>query len=410
MKIVILDAYYYPENIAFSHLEKDIIEGLIARGHAVSVVCPTPSRGLSDEEITRYKTIKQETHDGVEIQRFSAPREGKNPLMRAVRYYWCNCRQYIIAKRRRDADVIFAVSTPPTQGRMAGKAAKKLGVPFVYSIQDLFPDSLVTSGLGREDSFLFRFGMMMEKKTYRLASKLIVLSEPMRETLLKRGAAADKVAVVSNWIDTDAVSPVKKDDNPLFEEYDISRDTFNVVYAGNFGASQGADIILRAAQLLRDNRNISFVIFGGGTEYESAKALAKELRLDNVKMLDLLPAERIAQVYSLGDIALITCKKGVGKSAVPSKLWSIMACDTPIVASFDTDSELSRIIEESGAGVCVEPERPEMLARAIENAASKDGLKRSGDASIRNYAVEHASKENSVKRYVECIENAAMPE
>lgn len=410
MKIVILDAYYYPENIAFSHLEKDIIEGLIARGHAVSVVCPTPSRGLSDEVIVRYKTIKHETRDGVEIQRFSAPREGKNPLMRAARYYWCNCRQYSIVKRRRDADVIFAVSTPPTQGRMGGKAAKKLGVPFVYSIQDLFPDSLVTSGLGREDSFLFRFGMMMEKKTYRLASKLIVLSEPMRETLLKRGAAADKVAVVSNWIDTDAVSPVKKDDNPLFEEYDISRDTFNVVYAGNFGASQGADIILRAAQLLRDNRDISFVIFGGGTEYESAKALAKELRLDNVKMLDLLPAERVAQVYSLGDIALITCKKGVGKSAVPSKLWSIMACDTPIVASFDTDSELSRIIEESGAGGCVEPERPEVLARAIENAASKDGLKRSGEASIRNYAVGHASKENSVKRYVECIENAAMPE
>ena len=111
MKILLLDAYYYPENIAFSHLERDIIDGLIARGHKVSVVCPTPSRGLSDDEIRRYKKIKHEIRNGVEIQRFSAPCEGKNPLMRAVRYFWCNLKQYSIAKRRKDADVIFAVST-----------------------------------------------------------------------------------------------------------------------------------------------------------------------------------------------------------------------------------------------------------------------------------------------------------
>lgn len=406
MNILILDAYYYPENIAFSHLERDIIDGLIARGHSISVVCPTPSRGLSDDEIRRYKSVKNEKHEGVDIQRFSAPREGRNPLMRAVRYFWCSFRQYGIAKHRKDADVIFAVSTPPTQGRMAGRAAKKLGVPFVYSIQDLFPDSLVTSGLAREDSFLYRFGAWMEKKTYRNASGIIALSEAMREKVVSRGADADKVIAVSNWIDTDAVAPVDKADNPLFEEYNIDRNSFNVLYAGNFGASQGADIILRTADVLKDNRDISFVIFGGGSEFDSAKALAEELKLDNVKLFDLLPVERTAQVYSLGDVALITCKKGVGKSAVPSKLWSIMACDTPIIASFDTDSELSRIIDASGAGVCVEPENAEALAAAIEDEFSS--RRHSGKSSAREYAVEFASKESSVKRYVDCIENAVV--
>ncbi len=408
MNILLLDAYYYPENIAFSHLERDIIDGLIARGHSVSVICPTPTRGLSDNEIKRYKNIKKETHNGVEIQRFSAPRESKNPLMRAVRYLWCNLRQYSIAKRRRDADVIFAVSTPPTQGRMAGRAAKKLGVPFVYSIQDLFPDSLVTSGLASENSVLFRLGERMEKKTYRSASKIITLSEAMRDKVVSRGADADKVIAVSNWIDTDAVAPVPKDKNPLFEEYNIVKNSFNVVYAGNFGASQGADIILRAADMLKNNRDISFVIFGGGTEFDSAKALAKELELDNVKLFDLLPVERTAQVYSLGDVALITCKKGVGKSAVPSKLWSIMACDTPIIASFDTDSELAQVLDKSGAGICVEPENADMLAKAIKEV-SGDTLSL-GKNSAREYAVEHASKEISVQKYTECIESATYKE
>ena len=402
MKILLLDAYYYPENIAFSHLERDIIDGLIARGHKVSVVCPTPSRGLSDDEIRRYKKIKHEIRNGVEIQRFSAPCEGKNPLMRAVRYFWCNLKQYSIAKRRKDADVIFAVSTPPTQGRMAGAAAKKLGVPFVYSIQDLFPDSLVTSGLVREDSFLYRFGEKMEKKTYRMASRIIALSDTMREKVLFRGADADKVTTVSNWIDTDAVSPVAKADNPLFEEYGISRERFNVVYAGNFGASQGADVIVRAAELLKDRRDISFVVFGSGTEFEQAKALVKELGLENIKLFDLLPVERTAEVYSLGDVALITCKKGVGKSAVPSKLWSIMACNTPIIASFDTDSELADILKKADAGICVEPENAEMLANSILSTYRDGGPSLYGG---RDYVIRFAGVQYGVSRYVSCFEN-----
>jgi len=404
MKIMLLDAYFYPENIAFSHLEQDIIEGLVRRGHKVRVVCPTPSRGMSADEIKRYQKIKNETLNGVEVVRFSAPREGKNPMIRAVRYLWCNLREHSLGRRYRETDVIFAVSTPPTQGRMAGRVAQKLGVPFIYSIQDLFPDSLVTSGLSGEGSLLYRFGEKMEKKTHRSASKIIVLTETIRKILIGRGVDGEKLVTVSNWIDTDAVAPVKKSENPLFEEFGVNRDRFNVVYAGNFGASQGADIILKAALRLKENPGVAFVIFGGGTEFESAKTFVKEQNLTNVKLFDLLPPERTAQVYSLGDIALITCKKGVGRSAVPSKLWSIMACGTPIVASFDTDSELARILDASGAGICAEPQDADALAKAINTAAEKISDLKNNNA--REYAIRHASKEKCVRQYIDCIENA----
>lgn len=407
MDILFLDAYFYPENIAFSHLEWDILDGLKAAGHRVTVVCPTPSRGLSSDEIKRYKRIKQESYKGIRIKRFWAPRERKNPILRAIRYLWCNLREYAVGKRCRNADVLFAVSTPPTQGRIGGKLSKKLGIPFVYSIQDLFPDSLVSSGLARENSVLFRLGKRMEKKTYRLADKIIVLSDAMRKTITDRGVSEEKLEVVSNWIDTESVIPVEKEDNPLFEEYGLDRNKFNVVYAGNFGASQGADIILRAADMLKDNRDISFVIFGGGTEFEKAKMFSKEKQLENVKMFSLLSPEKTALVYSLGDIALITCKKGVGKTAVPSKLWSIMACNTPIIASFDTDSELSRVLDDSGAGICVEPENAEMLARSILDAEKrcKDLSEKETKVSPRDYLMRHASQKESVGLYVSCIEN-----
>ena len=403
MKVLFVNAYFYPENIAFSHLEQDMMEGLVNEGHELLVVCPTPSRGIPQEVVQQYKKSWHETVNGVKVRRFRAPCEGRNPLIRAFRYFWCHFRGDMIAKRQKDVDVVFAVSTPPTQGYFVGKVAKKLGVPLVFSLQDVFPDSLVTTGLAREDSLLYRIGARIEKKTYARCARIIVLSETVRRNLLKKGVPQDRLTVVNNWIDTDAVKPVPKDENRLFEEFGIDRDRFIVVYAGNLGASQGADVILQAAKLLKNRTDVSFVIFGGGSETEKAKEYISKEQLTNVAMFPLLPPDRVSEVYSLGDAALITCKKGVGKTAMPSKLWSIMACSTPIIASFDTDSELAQIVQSADAGVCVEPENAAALAQAIEAAA--DGGLRSSRG--REYVTAHASKQICVAGYVEAF-NAAV--
>ncbi len=404
MKILFLDAYFYPENIAFTHLEQDIMEGLIGAGHEITVICPTPTRGISKQTRDNYKKLKHETINGVEVERFPAPGEGKNPLIRAFRYFWCHFRGDMLAKRRRDVDAVFAVSTPPTQGYFAGKVAKKLGVPLIYSLQDVFPDSLVTTGLARKDSLLYRIGARIERKTYARCAAIIVLSETVRQNLIRKGVPEDRLRTVSNWIDTDAVKPVPKSDNRLYGEFGLDREKFTVVYAGNLGASQGTDVILQAAELLKNRSGIAFVIFGGGSEYDRTKALIHSQKLTNLAMFPLLPPERVSEVYSLGDVALITAKKGVGKTAMPSKLWSIMACSTPIIASFDTDSELAEILRDAHAGSCVEPENAAALAQAIEAAYRN---KRAEDApaqlTVRSYAESRASKKNCVEAYVECI-------
>jgi len=407
MNILFLNAYFYPENIAFSHLEQDIMEGLVRAGHTLSVICPTPTRGISPEVTQQYKNVRHEDLNGVEVRRFIAPCEGKNPLIRAFRYFWCHFRGDMLAKRRKDIDAVFAVSTPPTQGFFAGKVAKKLGVPLIYSLQDVFPDSLASTGLSREGSLLYRIGARIERKTYARSSSVIVLCETVKQNLLSKGVPEKKLTVVNNWIDLSAVHPVKKEDNRLFGEFGIDREVFTVVYAGNFGASQGTDVILEAAKLLKDRRDIAFVIFGGGSEYEKAVRLKEQEKLSNVMLNPLLPSDRVPEVYSMGDVALITAKKGVGKTAMPSKLWTIMACGTRIIASFDTDSELSEVLKRSGAGFCIEPETPQALAQAIQNAFEdqKAGVQ-IDTARAREYLTEHASKKICVERYVQVIENA----
>ncbi|MBQ6154070.1 MAG: glycosyltransferase family 4 protein [Ruminococcus sp.] len=407
MKILFLDAYFYPENIAFSHLEWDVIEGLKKAGHEITVVCPTPSRGVSEDVYREYQNILDEEYRGVRIRRFKAPREGKNPIKRAFRYFYCNLKGLSTAKKLRDIDVIFSDSTPPTQGFFAGKLAKKLSVPLVYSLQDVFPDTLLSSGLMKKKSLLYRIGLKIEKKTYQRATKIIVISQTIHDLLVEKGVEEQKLITVSNWIDDDQVTKVERSDNTLIDEFGIDPDKFLVVYAGNFGGTQGTHVIAEAAKLLKDHPDIRFVVFGGGTDFGKCEEFVRENRLENIQLNPLQPLERISEVYSLGNVALVPSRKGYSKTGMASKTWSIMACETPIIASYDTDSEFADILTEYRAGVCVEPEDALALKEAIEEAyeSYQAGAFPPSDARGREYVRTHASREICVKKYVDCFES-----
>lgn len=405
MKVLFLDAYFNPEIIAFTHLENDIIDALINHGHEINIICPTPTRGIDRETAKEYRHIKYESlFDGkVNVERFWAPQENKNPVTRAFRYFWCNFRQYQIGKKYKDTDVIFSASTPPTQGLLMAKLKRKLKCPTLYSLQDVFPDSLVNAKITREGSLIYRIGRKIENYSYKNADKIIVISEGIKKNLLAKGVEEEKLCLVSNWIDMDSVQPVERKDNTITGEFGIDKDKFLVVYAGNFGAAQGADIILKVAKELQDKSDIQFVIFGGGAYFEAAKKEASTL--SNVFIHSLLPQERVSEVYSLGDICLITCKKGTGSAGLPSKTWSIMACNTPIIASFDTDSDLADVLLTSGAGECVEAGDVSLLRAAIEKryTAWKNGGEDSSN--LREYVRENASKEICAEKYAQIIEN-----
>ncbi len=409
MKLLKLSSYYAPELISSTHLSKDLEDAYLEAGFTIDVYCPTPTRGISKEARQKYKKIKyEEMRDGkITVHRFAMFREGKNPIMRAIRYVFVNVAQRYKGARAKDIDIIVSGSTPPTQGVLCGMVKKKLSkrykrpVPYVYTLQDVFPDSLVTTGLTKKGSILWKIGRKIENYTYRSADKIIVISESMKQNILEKGVPEDKIVVIPNWIDTDEVRPVAKEENKLYEEFGISREKFTVLYAGNFGAAQGADVVLKAAEQLKEHGDIQFVIFGGGAGYAAAQKTVEDKGLTNVIINKLLPQDRVPEVYSLGDVALITCKKGVGNSGMPSKTWSIMACNTPIIASFDTDSELAEILKCSETGSCVEPENPDALVEAIVEMKNAESKPQNG----RAYVMENASREICTKKYVEVLKS-----
>lgn len=413
MRILRLRAYFSPEKTSGLHLDNDLNEALAKSNITCVNYTPIPTRGVSRETTAKYRTLKTEVlYNGkFVVNRFAMFREGSNALQRAFRYFCCNIVEYFLGTTEKEIDLVYSSSTPPTQGMLSALVAKKLSkkykrkVPFIYNLQDIFPDSLVSTGLAKKGSVLWKIGRKIEDYTYQNADKIIVISEGFKSNIMAKGVPEEKIEVISNWIDLDSVHPVGREENKLLSEFSIAPAKFLVVYAGNFGASQGADIILKAAEKLRDQRDIQFIIFGGGAYFEDAKRTAETM--DNVFIHELLPADRVSEVYSLGDVALITCKPGTGNAGMPSKTWSIMACNTPIIASFDTDSDLADVIRDAGAGKCVEPGDVGALARAIGERYQSWKFGDKAKINLRDYVKEYASKEKCVKRYIDLFANTS---
>lgn len=409
IKMLLLPPYFFPEQTASTHLDQDRYLAYKDAGISAEVYATTPTRGVDKKCRNKYKKIKNEKmFDGyVKVHRFSMFCEGKNPVFRAIRYVLVNIIQYSKGIRANNIDVIYSGSTPPTQGVLCGLVKRKLSrkykkqIPYVYNLQDIFPDSLVNSGMTYKGSLLWKIGRKIENYTYRSADKIIVISEGFKRNIMAKGVPEEKIEVISNWIDLDAVHPVSRENNKLIGEFGINTNKFLVVYAGNFGAAQGADIILKAAEKLKHEMEIQFVIFGGGACFGDAKKMAENL--DNIFIRELMPSNRISEVYSLGDVALITCKPGTGNAGMPSKMWSIMACNTPIIASFDTDSDLADVIRASGAGTCVNPGDVDALVKTIEAFYLDWKQEKQKSLNLREYVRLHASKELCVEKYVRTI-------
>ncbi len=404
MKILKLSPYYAPERISSSHLSEDLEEAYLAAGFETEVYCPTPTRGITQEVYEQYKSIRyEEKHDGkIRIHRFSMMREGRNPIGRAIRYVLVNLVQYRKGSRANDIDVIMAGSTPPTQGVLCGLVKKRLtkryghAVPFIYSLQDVFPDSLVTAGLAKRGGLLWKIGRKIENYTYRSADAIIVISEEIKNNILAKGVPPEKIHVIPNWIDTDATVPIGFSDNRLAEELGIADGKFRVVYAGNLGLMQGVDTLLDAAALLSDDDSVEFIIIGAGAAEEQLKAQAADL--PNVRFYPMMPPERVSEVYSLGDCCAVLCKKGTGGIGVPSKTWSIMACGRPLLVSFD-DGELCDLVQSAQVGVCSPAGDAQALAQSIKRLQAGGGY---GD-NARRLVVEKYNKHMATNRYVELI-------
>lgn len=404
MKVLMLQGYYEPEAVSGLYLVTNLVEDLNKNNHLVDIVTPIPSRGVSDEIRNEYKNNKKEVNSSgkTTIHRYWMPKEGTNSLLRSFRYLYGGIL-HVIKSIKIKSDVIVINSTPPTNG-LIGYIVKKIKkIPVVYILQDVFPDSMVTSKMTNEGSLIWKIGRALENFTYKNVDEIIVISDDFKKNLMNKGVPESKIHVVRNWVDENEIVPISKKDNILAKELCLDINKFYVVYAGNLGNAQNIDVILNAAKETEFIEDIEYIIFGGGVLEEHYKQMALDMELKNVKFYPLQPYNMVSHVYSLGDVSIVSCKEGFGTSAMPSKTWSIMSTGTAVVANFDENTELQSIIEENDLGIFTKAGEVEQLKEAIIKLYNDKELCKEMGNRGRQYILDNLSRKSQIEKYINVL-------
>lgn len=386
-----------------------ISRSLQRRGHVVDVLTGFPNYPTG-VVYPGYKVrpYAQEEISGITVHRAPLyPSHDTNAARRAANYLsFAASASAIALAKLGSVDAALVHSTPATTAIPAVALRALRRVPFVVHIQDLWPQTVVSSGFLEEQSAgkVERALHFFCDRVYRYATTVAVTSPGMAELIARRGVDERKIAFVPNWSDESTFKPVERSPQ-LAEELGIHA-PFNVMYAGNLGDLQGLDTFVEAAVLLRSVPEIGFVLVGDGVAGARLRQTVKERALSNVRFVEPQPFDQMARILALGDVQLVSLQDlPLFRTTLPSKLQATMAAGRPILGAVTGDAAAA--IRESGSGVVVQPGSATEMAAAIRDLhASRTTLKALGQAG-RDYYRQNYSEQVAGDHLSELLSHAA---
>jgi glycosyltransferase involved in cell wall biosynthesis len=403
MKILLISAFFPPEVGSAAHLFFELGQALLMQGHEVTVLTGLPRyHVLGGKKTYRQRSVIQENYHGLKVVRvFNLDIPWNKPILRGLDQ-WVSALVAGLAGGilLPSFDVALVYSPPLPLALAAWGLARWRRWPIVVNIQDLIPQSVIDLGV-LKDPYLIRVFRKLESFVYRRADLVVAHSEGNRQHIIAAGGDPNKVMLIPNWIDTEAIRPSGRN-NDLRASLGLEGN-FIVSFAGIMGYSQDLETVLYCADLLRDQNDIAFLLVGDGVEKVKLEEMAKDNNLSNVLFLPMQSKERYAEVLAASDLCLVTLRKEVRTPVVPSKILSIMAAGRPILASLSLEGDAPRLIDEAQCGQCVSPGQPEAMAKAILQIFGSTELRKKMGANGRQYAVEHYSLKKCVKHIESCL-------
>lgn len=395
LNILLLSRYFPPEIGTAANLFFDLARGLVRDEHTVTVVTGFPWHNLTFvPEQYSGKFFMKETMEGIEVLRVGIPVPGPTKFKLAAGHLSAPFSSLVGGFCAPTPDIIFVYSPPLFMGLTGWLLALNKKVPFVFGVQDLHPQCYIDQGL-LKNKVAISFLEKLEKFCYHKASVVTVHSQGNKDHITsKKGIPEDKIKVLPNWIDTEEMKPLPRD-NEFSRQHDLNG-KFVVGYAGTLGMSQGLMSVVEAAHILSDQKEIEFFVVGDGIEKSKMMKHVNEYGLTNVRFLPMQPKSLYPWVVASSDVSLVTLNKKVKTPVVPSKIISIMAAGRPVLASMPLDGDGPRLIEQAQGGVCIEAEEPEKLAEKIIFLAKHKELGEQLGSQGRDYVARHLSLKRAV--------------
>ncbi|WP_437603971.1 glycosyltransferase family 4 protein [Sorangium sp. So ce590] len=405
MRILLISQWYHPEPISRAHL---LAEALAARGHEVTSIAAFPNYPHG----RLYAGYRQRLWDvehvsGTRVIRLPSYLDhSRSRLRRTLNYASFAASTAVLGPALSGrADVAWVHNPAPSLAVAASWLAALRGIPWVYEVQDLWPETAAASGMLDNPHVLAGIDRV-NRALYRRAASLIVISPGLVRALSRKGVPEGKVHVIPNWADDRIYQPVEPDPQLAAEHGLTGR--FVVLFAGNMGAAQALSSVLDAAALLRDLDDVRFVMVGDGIDAPRLRREAEARALSNVVFIGQQPHERMPHLFALADVLLSHLRRDPRfEITIPSKIPAYMAAARAVLVGAGGDS--ADLVRDSGAGLVCEPEDPAALAGAVRRLRdmTPEARRAMGEAG-RRYFLRSFTRDALVTRYEEVFARAAQ--
>lgn len=402
MKIVVICHYFPPEIGAPSARIYEMAKHWIELGNEVHVVTCFPNHptGIIPEEYRGMK-YKHEMMDGIHVHRnyvYATPNKGF--IKKTMGHISFMFSSVLFSMNKISKPDVILTSSPTFFSILSGyyySLRKK--AHFVLEIRDLWPAAMIELGVMKEGA-ITHILEKMELFFYRKSKRLIMVTKSFKDNVIERGIDSNKVHVITNGVDQKMFNTQDKDQS-ILKQYELE-DKFVISYVGAHGISQNLTTILKVAQNLQGDRKIQFIFVGEGAEKDLLKEIVDKEKISNVKFIGSQPKEIIPKFYNISDLSLIPLKDiELFKTFIPSKMFEIMACGTPIVASVEGEAE--EILNESKAALVVKPDNVEEITQAILKLKTDKELYRSMKENGPEFVEKNYSRNKLAEEYLKII-------
>jgi glycosyltransferase involved in cell wall biosynthesis len=347
----------------------------------------------------RGKRRVEETIDGVQVLRtwlYTSPR--RNNWRRMANYFSFMASSWWYGRKLSGPFDVVITSSPPLFLGLTGVAlARRFHAPLVFDVRDLWPEAGVRLGAFRPGSPTLWVWEKVADYIYERSSAIVAVTQGMHEDMLRRGLPAEKLHLIPNGVD---LAFVQEDAPDLRKELGLE-DKFVVLYAGLLGAIHGPEIIAEAAHMLRERRDIHFLIVGDGVRREAVATRVNERALDNVTMLPMQSPDRVPRFLATADVCLATLANSDVKGVVPFKMLEAWAYRRPvIVTDEDEGGELARSCQ---AGQVTPPGDARALADAILTLEENRSLAQQMGANGRRCIEEALNRETLARKMADAL-------
>lgn len=374
-RVFLLCQHFYPEMVSTGMHMTELATRLAELGWHITAVCAKPSWGTAGEPDPATRRL---VHRGVEVFRVRTLGKQRGSLLSRAVFavtFALSAGSELFRQRARGAALVVTTN-PPFLGVVGWLYSRLCKRPYLLIVYDVYPDIVVKLGVVAAGSWTAKVWDAVSRRILRDAAVVVVIGRDMADVVRRKldGHGDAHIVLIPNWSDETRVRPVPHDRNSFRRDNHLG-DSFVVQYAGRFGRTHNIELLIQAAALMNDT-DIVFQFIGDGSKRAHIEQLAAKLGVRNVQFLPYQTMERLGEMLSAADLGVVCLERRFTGLSVPSKAYGIMASGTPILGLLDRNSEIGRVLSETGCGLVLSDPTPEEIATVVRELAGDHSQRR----------------------------------